>query len=82
MFAVSNEMVQIEYKSDAKVGEYQLVRAKRPAEDKAFENPDETMRELELQIKKEMLIAELLKTRRKLTKEEQEILDEEIPLKK
>ncbi|KHJ83417.1 hypothetical protein OESDEN_16886 [Oesophagostomum dentatum] len=71
--------VKIDYKTDPKIGEYQLISARRPEHDEAFENPDETMRELELQIKKEMLIAELMKTRRKLTKEEQAILDEEIP---
>ncbi|CAJ0607113.1 unnamed protein product [Cylicocyclus nassatus] len=38
-----------------------------------FKNPDETVGELQMQIKKEMLIVDLLKTRRKLTKEEQEI---------
>ncbi|KIH54366.1 hypothetical protein ANCDUO_15489 [Ancylostoma duodenale] len=46
---------------------------------KAFEDPDETMRELELQIKKEMMVSELLKSRRKLTKEELSFLDEELP---
>ncbi|EPB79741.1 methyltransferase domain protein [Ancylostoma ceylanicum] len=71
--------VRIDYNSDSKTGEYQLIRARRPETDKAFEDPDETMRELELQIKKEMMVAELMKSRRKLTKEELRFLDEELP---
>ncbi|ETN85017.1 hypothetical protein NECAME_16960 [Necator americanus] len=71
--------VKIDYKSGNKVGEYQLISARKPDTNKAFEDPDETMRELELQIKKEMLISDLMKSRRKLTKEELDILNEEIP---
>ncbi|VDL82323.1 unnamed protein product [Nippostrongylus brasiliensis] len=71
--------VKIDYKTDKKAGEYQLITSRRPSSDKQLDDPDVALRELEMQIKKEMLIAELLKSRRKLTKEEQSILDEDLP---
>ncbi|VDL87518.1 unnamed protein product [Nippostrongylus brasiliensis] len=74
--------VKIDYKTDKKAGEYQLITSRRPSSDKKLDDPDVALRELEMQIKKEMLIAELLKSRRKLTKEEQSILDEDLPVGK
>lgn len=73
--------VKIDYASDRKAGEYQLISSRRPASDKAaLEDPDIALRELELRIKKEMLISELMRSRRKLTKEEQSILNDELPI--
>ncbi|VDO37408.1 unnamed protein product [Haemonchus placei] len=70
---------KVDYKSDRKAGEYQIISCMRPASDKELEDPDIAMKQLELKIKKEMLISELLKSRRKLTKEELDILNEELP---
>ncbi|XGW09720.1 hypothetical protein V3C99_011749 [Haemonchus contortus] len=71
--------IKVDYKSDRKAGEYQIISCMRPASDKELEDPEIAMKQLELKIKKEMLISELLKSRRKLTKEELDILNEELP---
>ena len=68
--------VTTEYITESPVGEFQLISARRPDVSEEYFDPEERMRELEMQIKRELVVSKLIQGGQKPTLEDMQLLKE------
>ncbi|CAI4221590.1 unnamed protein product [Auanema sp. JU1783] len=70
--------VKINYSSETVKTPYELVTARKPHADESYYDPIERMRQLEIQIKKDMLIKRMTESGQKPTQEDFELIEKEL----